>query len=328
MQLRRERAGAHPRGVRLEDADHRGDPGRADAGPGAGPAGGRVGRGDERVGAVVDVQQRALGALQQHGLAALQGLVEQQPGVGDPVREVAALRQHGVHHLVGRERLAVVDLDQHLVLEVQRGLDLLPQDLLVEQVLGAHPDPGDLVLVAGADAAAGGADLGLAEVALGHFVDGDVVRHDQVRVGGEQQPRGVHAALLQPGQLTQQRTRIHHHTVADDVGHSLGEDARRDELEGEVLAVGQHHGVPGVVAALVADDPLDVLTEQVGGLALAFVAPLRPDQHDGRHVKLPGDSTDGQMPVHEGRPGADGARNRVGLRKHRDRQSVAVGCAQ
>ena len=38
---------------------------RADAGADAGRAGDRVGGGDERIGAVVDVEQRALGALEE-----------------------------------------------------------------------------------------------------------------------------------------------------------------------------------------------------------------------------------------------------------------------
>src|SRR3712207_8057984 len=42
----------------------------------------------------------------------------------------------------------------------------------------------------------------------------------------------------------------------------------------------------GVVAALVTNHPLDLATENVGGLALALVAPLGADQHDRRHVKL------------------------------------------
>src|SRR2546428_262586 len=47
VELGGERAGADPGGVCLEDADHRVDPGRPDARAGAGPARGRVGRGDE-----------------------------------------------------------------------------------------------------------------------------------------------------------------------------------------------------------------------------------------------------------------------------------------
>src|SRR5699024_8443976 len=47
-----------------------------------------------------------------------------------------------------------------------------------------------------------------------------------------------------------------------------------------------HHGVPGVVAALVPHHPLDVAAEQIGGLPLALVAPLGADQHDRRHRLL------------------------------------------
>ncbi len=52
------------------------------------------------------------------------------------------------------------------------------------------------------------------------------------------------------------------------------------ELEDLVAA---DDGVAGVVAALVADDHRDLLGEEVGGLALALVAPLQPDDHRGGH---------------------------------------------
>ena len=58
------------------------------------------------------------------------------------------------------------------------------------------------------------------------------------------------------------------------------------ELEGEALAV-DHEGVAGVVAALVADDQVHLLGDEVGELALALVAPLGADD-DGRwHAKPP-----------------------------------------
>ena len=82
-QLGRERAAADPGRVGLHDADDPLDAGRPDAGAGRGAAGDRVGRGDERIGAVVDVEQRALAALEQHVLARVERLVQQQAGVGD-----------------------------------------------------------------------------------------------------------------------------------------------------------------------------------------------------------------------------------------------------
>ena len=240
-----------------------------------------------RIRAVVDVEQGALRALQQHRFAGLQRVVEQQPGVGDAVPEALGLLQQRLDHVLGVQRLAVVDLDQHLVLEFQRGLDLVGQQLGVEHVGDPDPHPGDLVLVAGPDAAAGGADLLAAHVALGDLVDGDVVGHQQVRVGGDQQLRGVDAAIFEALQLVEQHTGIDHHAVADDVGDAGRQDARRDQVQREVLAGGQDDGVPGVVAALIAHHPLHPPTEQISGLTLALVAPLGADEDDCRHDMLP-----------------------------------------
>ena len=198
--------------------EHGGDAGRADTGADGRAACGRVGRRHIRVGAVVDVEQRALRALQQDRLPVFQRGVEQQPGVGDAVFETAGLLEQRVDHFGGFQRLAVVDLDKYLVLEFQCGLDLLGQQRLVEHIGDADPEAGDLVLVARPDAAAGGADLLAAHVALGDLVDGHVIRHQQVRVGGDQQPLGVDPAVLQPLELGKQHTGVDHHAVADDVG--------------------------------------------------------------------------------------------------------------
>ena len=69
--LGRERAAADARRVGLHDADHVVDVPRRHAGA-AGDADARaVAAGDERIGAVVDVEQRALGAFEQNPLARL-----------------------------------------------------------------------------------------------------------------------------------------------------------------------------------------------------------------------------------------------------------------
>src|SRR5439155_1301472 len=66
VELGRERAGANASGVRLRDSPDLVDVGRAHAGAHAGCTGDRVRRGDERVGPVVQVEQRSLGALEDH----------------------------------------------------------------------------------------------------------------------------------------------------------------------------------------------------------------------------------------------------------------------
>ena len=199
----------------------------------------------------------------------------------------SACREQVFGHLLGHQRLAVVDLDQHLVLEFQCRFDLLGKLRLVENIGDTNPDAGDLVLVARADSAAGGTDLLTAGVPLDHLVHGDVIRHQQVRVGGDQQPLGIDAAILEALQLVEQNAGVDHHAVADHVGDAWRQDARRNEVEREVLARRQHHGMAGIVAALVPHDPLDAAPEQIGGLTFALVTPLSADEHDCRHGVSP-----------------------------------------
>ena len=85
VQLGRERALADPGRVGLADAEHIADRARAHAGAGRRLRRHRVGRGDVGIGAVVDVEQRALRALEQDALALAALDVEQPPhrlGIG------------------------------------------------------------------------------------------------------------------------------------------------------------------------------------------------------------------------------------------------------
>ncbi len=93
--LGRERPLPHPRRVGLADAKHVADRGRAKTRAGRRLSGHRVGGGHERIGAVVDIQQRALRAFEQDALAFASLLVEQRPHrihVGqDPRRDAREL---------------------------------------------------------------------------------------------------------------------------------------------------------------------------------------------------------------------------------------------
>ena len=156
------------------------------------------------------------------------------------------------------------------------------QDLLVEQVLHADADARVLVDVARADAAAGGADLVLAELLLVGAVEEQVVRHDEVGVAADAQVVAADAARPQRLELAEQDVRVDDDAVADDAGLGLVEDAGGDEVELELLAVA-HDGVAGVVAALEAHDHVGLLGQQVGDLAFAFVAPLGADHDRSGH---------------------------------------------
>ena len=287
-QLGRERSRPDPRRVRLDDADHLGDPGRRDARPDARAAGRRAGRGDERVRAVVHVEQGGLGALQQYRLAVLQRPAQHQPGVGDVRAQPLGVRQVLLDHGADVDRLAVVDLDEYLVLLPEHHLQLLAQDARIEQVLHSDADPGHLVPVRRADAPPGGTDPGRPQVPLDDPVQRPVMRHDQVRVGRDEQPLAGQAPLGETVDLGDQHLRVDHHAVADHRGAARRQYSRRQQVQRVLLAIRGDHGVPRVVAALVPDDVPDLPAEQVGNLAFAFVAPLGADQHDRWHLHHPG----------------------------------------
>ncbi len=175
------------------------------------------------------------------------------------------------------ERLGLVDALEPQVLLRERDLDLLAQNLRVEQVLHADADARGLIRVRRADAASRRADLQLAEPPLGRLVDRDVPRHDQVRVPGEAEP----AAVAVEVELRDEDLRVDD-AAGSENGRFAGEDSRR-KLSDLVRVAAEDDRVPGVRAALVTADDVRLLGEQVDDLALALVAPLRPDDHGRRH---------------------------------------------
>jgi hypothetical protein len=71
-----------------------------------------------------------------------------------------------------------------------------------------------------------------------------------------------------------------------------------------ILLIADHNGVTGVVAAVELDDPVGAFTEQIGGFALTFVAPLHSDDHDAWHDEFPrGDELVGLESIGASRPG-------------------------
>src|SRR5690606_3492299 len=280
VQFGRERAAADAGGVSLGDAEHVVDRVGADPGAGQRAAGGRVGGRDVGIGAVVDVQQRALRAFEQHAPALLAQVVQDAGDVALHRLDVLAEGQRLVERLLEIDGFGLEVIDQHEVVVVERGAQFLGELIGIVQVRDADAATRDLVLVGRADAAPGGADGGAAGGLLARLVEGDVVRHDDRRRRADLQPRAhVHAGGLQLLDLLAQRARVQYHAVADQAQRVVAQDARRDQVQHGLLAV-DHQRVAGVVAALEAHDRADVLRQQVDDLALAFIAPLGTENDD------------------------------------------------
>ena len=92
------------------------------------------------------------------------------------------------------------------------------------------------------------------------------------------------AAALEVVELVDHDLRVDDAAGADR-GRLAGDDPRRDLADLVRLAVDDDR-VPRVRPALVAADEVGVLGEQVDDLALPLVAPLRTDDHGGRHESI------------------------------------------
>ena len=84
----------------------------------------------------------------------------------------------------------------------------------------------------------------------------------------------------------QQAGRIEDHAGGDHALDLGAENAAGDERELEGLAAGDD-GMAGVGPALVADDDIVLLGEQIDDLALGLIAPLQSDDTRGRHCGDP-----------------------------------------
>ena len=71
--------------------------------------------------------------------------------------------------------------------------------------------------------------------------------------------------------------------VADQAARAIGEHSGRNDVQDGLLAA-HHEGVAGIVPALETHHGIGVVGEQIDDLALALVAPLGAENHDGsRH---------------------------------------------
>src|SRR5690606_36553621 len=170
-------------------------------------------------------------------------------------------------------------LGQHEVMVVEQFGELFVKQLRIEQVLHAQGAARDLVFVGRTDAAARGADLGIALASLPGLVYGNVVRQDQRADLGDLQAR----THVQPGgfefvDFFEQGLGRQHHAVADEARYAGMHDARRNQAQDGLFAV-DPQSMPGVVAALETNHALDGLGQPVNDLALAFVTPLGADNH-------------------------------------------------
>ena len=104
-------------------------------------------------------------------------------------------------------------------------------------------------------------------------------------VGGDEKARAVHASPADVLEFLEEHVQVDDDAVADDGGDAFGENTGGQEVE-RVLLCADDDRVSRVVSSVELHDEVGVLTELIGGLAFAFVAPLGAENDDGGHEYL------------------------------------------
>ena len=171
------------------------------------------------------------------------------------------------------------EMRQFEVVVLESRADALFEERDVVEVSDAHRTAGHLVFVGRTDAAAGRADLLLAEVIFTGMVKSHVVRHQKRAIAGHVEAGlRVHSVFLQLIEFGEKGGRRKDNTVAEVALHRRMHDAGRNEAKHGLVAVHDDR-MAGVVAPVEAHDAVDLGGEPVDDLALAFVTPLGADDH-------------------------------------------------
>ena len=281
VELGGKRSGAHARGVGLGDAPDVVE--RAGTHARARPrrAGDRVRRGHERIGAVVDVEQSALGTLEHHEAALVEHAPRDRRRVGDEGLEPVPVGPVLLGHRVKVELRQLRVRPQHQALGLHRRVDLLAQDVLVEEVLHADAESSRLVRVAGADAAPGGADLGFPSFASPSWSIS--LWYGMIRCALAETRRPLRSIRRRRSSSISARStrdrspcRCRSRTACRGGGCPTGPGGARTSRR-------RGRSCDRRCCRPVADHEVGLLGEQVDDLALALVAPLGADDYHTWH---------------------------------------------
>src|SRR6185295_8297357 len=177
-----------------------------------------------------------------------------------------------------------IQADERFVLGFDNVLDLLAKTAAIHVTQPHGERTVDLVAIAGADAAHRGADVLAARAALvERAVLGNVPGKNHVGPIAEHQVvADLDAAGREIVDLLEDAGRIEHHAAGHHALHARRKNAAGDQRKLVSLAAGDD-GMPGVAAALVADDDLVLVGQQIDEFAFGFIPPLQTDNASNRH---------------------------------------------
>ena len=280
-----EGAFAHAGGVGFHNADDLVDLGGGQTGTHRGVSGDGVGGGGVGVNAVVQIPQSTQLGFKQDFLPLRLRLAQIDAGVADEGLDLLAVIVHPRFQLVHGDRLSAVNAGKRQILPLQQILQMLIK-MLGMQEFSRHN--GLFLVFIGVkrrNALLGGAVLLILQPGFLQTVLKTVPGQQQRRpVADFQVVRGDGDALL--GNILHflpQVFRVNGDAVSQDVHDTLPENAGGQQMQGE-FAMLIDHGVAGVAAALITDDDVIILGEQIDHASLALVTPVDADDYSISHL--------------------------------------------
>src|SRR5579883_340630 len=169
----------------------------------------------------------------------------------------------------------------------QELIELVAKARGIGEIAEADGAAAGLVLVSGANAAAGRADLAVTARLLARAVDLHMGGQDQRRAFGDLEivRRNRDTLGADRFDLLDERPGIDDDAIADDrelVGpyHARGQEAEA------VLDIADDQGMAGIVTTLKAHHDIGALREPIDDLAFSLVTPLGADHRHIRHLRI------------------------------------------
>ena len=190
-----------------------------------------------------------------------------------------------VKHLVVIDRLLAIAANDDVVLPVDQSLQMLFERFRMLQIAHLNRFLHIFVAIDRADAAERRAEMILAEALLFPLILRRMNRQHHQRAIGNLQilRRNLNALFAQTADFLAQMLQIHDHARAQQVDRVAMENARRQQVQRK-LAVFVHDRMTGVVAALIANDHIELIGKVIDHTTLAFVSPVDSNDCSIRHI--------------------------------------------
>ena len=283
-----EGAFAHAGGIGFHNADNLVDFGGGQTGTHRGVSGNGVGGSGVRVNAVVQIPQRAQLGFKQNLLPFRLRLAQIDTGVADEGLDLLAVIVHPRFQLVHGDRLSAVNAGEGQVLPLQQVLQMLIKMLGMQEFTRHNGLFLVFIGVKRRNALLGGAVFFIFQTGFLQTVLETVPGQQQRRpVADFQVVRGDgHALAGDILHFLPQVFRVNGDAVSQNIYNTLPENAGGQQMQGK-FAMLIDDGMAGVATALIADDDVIVLGQQIDHASLSLVTPVDADDYSISHFGFP-----------------------------------------